>query len=89
LGEEAFLDVAESLSEHLDSHCPPESPQTFRAGDVRHCFADTSRIQPLGYQPHVCLEEGVAELVEWVRSQTAIDGFERARKELMSRGLAA
>jgi dTDP-L-rhamnose 4-epimerase len=82
------LEVAESLSQHLDSHRPPEVAQTFRAGDIRHCFADISRIQALGYQPRVQFEDGVAELVEWVRSQTAVDGFARAREELISRGLA-
>ncbi|MFQ5812818.1 MAG: NAD-dependent epimerase/dehydratase family protein [Anaerolineae bacterium] len=60
----------------------------FRAGDIRHCFADISRIQALGYQPRVRFEDGVAELVDWVRTQTAVDGFERARQELVSRGLA-
>jgi dTDP-L-rhamnose 4-epimerase len=60
----------------------------FRAGDIRHCFADIGRIEALGYRPRVCFEDGVAELVEWVRSQTAVDGFEGAREELVSRGLA-
>jgi dTDP-L-rhamnose 4-epimerase len=84
-----ILDVAEALSQHLDSGCPPEIAQTFRAGDIRHCFADISRIQTLGYRSQVRFEDGVAGLVEWVHSQTATDGFERAREELVSRGLAA
>ena len=83
-----ILGVAEALSQYLDSGCPPEIAQTFRAGDIRHCFADIGRIQALGYQPSEQFEDGVAELVEWVRVQTAIDGFERAREELASRGLA-
>ena len=64
----------------------------FRAGDIRHCFADIRRIQALGYQPTVRFEEGVAELVAWVRTQTigqqtARDSFEQARSELDGRGL--
>jgi dTDP-L-rhamnose 4-epimerase len=84
-----ILDVAEALGKHLDSHRPPEIIHKFRSGDIRHCFADVSRLQALGYQPQVRFEEGVAELVSWVRSQTAIDSFEQAREELVARGLAA
>jgi dTDP-L-rhamnose 4-epimerase len=59
----------------------------FHTGDIRHCFGDVSRIRVLGYQPQVSFEDGVAELVDWVRSQTAIDGFGQARQELVNRGL--
>jgi dTDP-L-rhamnose 4-epimerase len=83
-----ILDVAETLSQHLDGQHPPEIVHKFRSGDIRHCFADSGRLQGFGYQPQVRFEEGVAELVEWVRSQTAVDGFEQARQELARRGLA-
>jgi dTDP-L-rhamnose 4-epimerase len=84
-----ILDVAEALSQYLDGQHPPEIVHKFRSGDIRHCFADSGRLQELGYQPQVRFEDGVAELVEWVRSQTAADGFEQARRELARRGLAA
>ena len=83
-----ILQVAELLGQHLDSQQPPEIELKYRAGDIRHCFADVSRLRALGYQPRVQFEDGVNELVKWVRSQTAIDGFEQAREELRSRGLA-
>ena len=82
------LDVAEALVQHLDGGVEPEIAHRFRTGDIRHCFADVCRIQALGYQPTVRFEDGVAELVAWVRSQTTVDGFERAREELVKRGLA-
>ncbi len=81
-------DMADALSRHLDSRQAPDIVQKFRAGDIRHCFADISRIRSLGYRPAVRFEDGVAELVEWVRSQTATDGFDQARNELVRRGLA-
>ena len=93
-----ILDVANALITHLqDRICDAQSTignrksqivNRFRAGDIRHCFADIGRIQALGYQPQVRFEDGVAELVDWVRMQTAVDGFDRARAELVSRGLA-
>ena len=90
-----ILDTARSLIHHLGSTLAPEIVHKYRAGDIRHCFADISRIQAMGYQPTVRFEEGMAELVEWVRSQahaaprlaSRADDFARARTELESRGL--
>ncbi len=81
------LDVAQALIRHLDVEQEPEIVQKFRAGDIRHCYADISRIEALGYEPKIRFEDGVAELVEWVRAQRATDAFERARGELAERGL--
>jgi dTDP-L-rhamnose 4-epimerase len=81
------LDVAQTLIDHLDVEQEPEIVLKFRAGDIRHCSADIRRIQALGYEPKVRFEDGVAELVQWVRAQRATDEFERARGELARRGL--
>jgi dTDP-L-rhamnose 4-epimerase len=81
------LDVAESLIDHLGSAQDPEIANKFRAGDIRHCFADIGRIRAMGYRPRVRYEDGVAELVEWVRLQRAQDSFQDAREELARRGL--
>ncbi len=83
------LDVAEALIQHMDSDLVPEITREFRAGDIRHCFGDIGRIQAMGYEPKVAFEDGVAELMAWVRSQTAVDAFDGARAELASRGLTA
>ena len=92
-----ILDVANTLVAHFEdasrhslssTRHSPDIVNKFRAGDIRHCFADVSRIRALGYRPQMCFEDGVTELVEWVRSQTAADGFERAREELARRKLA-
>lgn len=85
----AVLDIAEQLGKHLGSHQSGEIAQKFRAGDIRHCFADVSRLQALGYRPGVRFEDGVEELTDWVRMQEAVDSFEQAREELSKRGLAA
>jgi dTDP-L-rhamnose 4-epimerase len=81
-----ILDVAHALIGHLDIE-EPEVVGRFRAGDIRHCYADVGRLAALGYAPGVRFEDGVAELVEWVRAQTAADRFEGAQVELASRGL--
>jgi dTDP-L-rhamnose 4-epimerase len=80
-------DMAEALSEHLGLAIEPEIVEKFRAGDIRHCYADASRLAALGYTPRVRFEDGVAELVGWVSRQQAEDGFEKARQELNEKGL--
>ncbi len=60
----------------------------YRVGDIRHCFADISLARDvLGYEPHVTIEEGLAELAEWLEGQVAHDRVEQASAELASRGL--
>jgi len=64
------LEVADILAGELGWSGGVEIPGQFRAGDIRHCFADISRIQQLlGYAPRVTFEAGVHELVEWVAEQ--------------------
>lgn len=66
----------------------PEITGKYRVGDVRHCFADISKARKgLGYEPQVRLEDGLAELVEWLAGQSAIDMVDKARAELSARGL--
>jgi dTDP-L-rhamnose 4-epimerase len=84
-----ILDVAEALNEHLQVGLDPEIAQQYRAGDTRHCYADVRALASMGYAPGVQFEDGIAELVAWVRGQSAVDTFERARKELAERKLAA
>jgi dTDP-L-rhamnose 4-epimerase len=66
----------------------PEITGRYRAGDIRHCFADIGRAQRvLGYEPAVRLEDGVRELATWLADQEAEDPTERAHAELQARGL--
>jgi dTDP-L-rhamnose 4-epimerase len=41
----------------------------------------------LGYEPRVLLENGLGELAEWLRAQTADDRVADASRELAMRGL--
>jgi dTDP-L-rhamnose 4-epimerase len=62
----------------------------YRAGDIRHCFADITRSRAqLGYAPRVTFEDGLAELADWLSDQAADDHVERATSELATRGLVA
>jgi dTDP-L-rhamnose 4-epimerase len=85
----SVLQVASVLARELAFDRPPEIAQKFRAGDIRHCYADISRIHSiLGYAPERCFEDGVQELVTWIREQTAVDAArEDAEKNLVAHGL--
>ncbi|HEY9845388.1 MAG TPA: SDR family NAD(P)-dependent oxidoreductase [Candidatus Caenarcaniphilales bacterium] len=81
--------IAEQMAAVLgQSHMQPEISQKYRAGDIRHCFADISlACQVLGYQPQVTLEAGLVELTNWLEGQVALDRVAEARAELAIRGL--
>ena len=69
---------------------PPEIAQKARAGDIRHCIPDLTKIREvLGYEAREDFSAGLAELAEWVARQEAEDRVIEARKELEMRGLVA
>lgn len=83
------LDVAHTLADGLGVDIEPEIVGKFRAGDIRHCYADITHIrQTLDFDPQVRFEDGMADLIDWVREQEGVDLVEQARVELEKRGLA-
>jgi dTDP-L-rhamnose 4-epimerase len=84
----SVLEIAETLARLLGKEIEPELPGTFRAGDIRHCFADVSLARELlGFDAAVTLEDGLAELAAWLETQPATDRFHEAANELAERGL--
>lgn len=80
--------IAEMLSKGLGKQIQPEIVGKYREGDIRHCVADITKAKTLlGYVPKVRLEDGLAELLEWVKEQKAEDLVEKATAELTSRNL--
>jgi dTDP-L-rhamnose 4-epimerase len=86
-----ILSIAADLARVLGvSQLVPSVTGKYRAGDIRHCFADISLSQSqLGYAPQVRFEDGLAELAEWLAGQVAVDSVDRATAELETRGLVA
>lgn len=85
----SVLDVARALARELDVDLEPEFPGQYRAGDIRHCYADVSRAREvLGFEAGTGFTDGIPELVDWVRQQGAVDRVDSAREELLQRGLA-
>jgi dTDP-L-rhamnose 4-epimerase len=68
----------------------PEVVGKARTGDIRHCFCDPGLARDsLGFEAREDFADGLAELAEWLASQTAEDRVETARSELEARGLVA
>jgi dTDP-L-rhamnose 4-epimerase len=62
----------------------------YRAGDIRHCFADITKSERLlGFTPQVVFEDGLDELAGYLADQIADDQAEKATEELLRRGLVA
>jgi dTDP-L-rhamnose 4-epimerase len=82
-------EVAERMSKVMGkTFVEPQITAKYRAGDIRHCFADISLARRvLGYEPRITFEEGLAELVEWLEGQEAEDRVAQASAELSARGL--
>ncbi len=75
--------ISRMLAGGLGKSLEPEIVGKYREGDIRHCVADISRARTLlGYEPAVSLQQGIPELLEWVRRQSANDRVSQATAEL-------
>ena len=85
--------VAQILARALGKDAEPVITQKYRAGDIRHCYADISKARNLlGYEPQVTHEEGFRELARWLMNQEAgqvEDKAETMLQELTTYGLTA
>jgi dTDP-L-rhamnose 4-epimerase len=84
----SVLELAGELARVLGKAIEPEITGKFRAGDIRHCFADVTLARDaLGFVAEVPLGQGLAELASWLEGRTAPDRFDEAAAELAERGL--
>lgn len=85
----SVLDVAHAIAKHFKADVPIKVSGDFRLGDIRHNFADISRISNLtGFRPEWSFEDGLANFLSWAETHGASDaGYDRSLKELSDRGL--
>jgi dTDP-L-rhamnose 4-epimerase len=82
-------DVARVIAQGLGKEIEPEVVNQYRAGDIRHCYADTQLANELlGFRAEVPFEAGMEELLAWLEGQEAADSVDAAREALVARGLA-
>lgn len=89
--DRSVFDVFTLLAEAMGrAGIAPDISGKGRAGDIRHCFGDVTKASTeLGFQARTEFRDGLAELVQWVGRQTAMDKVDEARRELETRGLVA
>jgi dTDP-L-rhamnose 4-epimerase len=82
-------DIAAALARGLGVEIEPQRTAQFRAGDIRHCFADPRKAaELLGFKAKVSLDDGMVKLLRWLADQEAVDHVDAATRELVARGLA-
>jgi dTDP-L-rhamnose 4-epimerase len=87
----SIADLARDLAAVMGlSEIAPHITGKFRAGDIRHCFADIAKGRAkLGFSPGVDFRKGLEELADWLLHEIAVDHIEHATTELTGRGLVA
>ncbi len=85
----SILEVARAIARGLGKEIEPEIVGKYRAGDIRHCYADTrSAGELLGFRAEIPFEAGLQDLLAWLEGQEAQDSVDAAREALVVRGLA-
>jgi len=86
----SIREVAAELARALRKEIPAALTLKYRAGDVRHCFADISAAgRFLGYAPRMRFADGLKDLVQWLCSQQPQDRAAEAVAQLSEFGLTA
>ena len=85
------LEIAQNMARVMGMpEITPHVTGKYRAGDIRHCFADITLARDiLGFTAKVAFDDGLCELIEWLMQQRAVDKVETATDELSRRGLVA
>lgn len=81
--------MAELMKQILGSSSELAVTGKFRAGDIRHCYADLSRVrQELGFESVISLEDGLRGFCDWALTLPVPDDLsEAAMAELNARAL--
>jgi dTDP-L-rhamnose 4-epimerase len=83
------ITVAETLKQCYGQEVPLRVSGNYRLGDIRHNFADLTRIERmLGFRPEVTFEKGIRQFAEWVVSQKIGESrYEESIREMKDKGL--
>ncbi len=85
----SVLDIAGVIARGLGKDVEPGVVEQYRAGDIRHCYADPRLAgELLGFRAEILLESGMQDLLAWLEGQEASDAVDAAREALVARGLA-
>ena len=84
----SVLNVAKTLEKHYENDVNINISGRYRIGDIRHNFADISKIAKIGFSPKVSFTKGLEKFSNWVKKQKVCkDYFDLSIQEMQSKGL--
>lgn len=85
----SVLTVAHQLVKNYNIDVPITISGNYRLGDIRHNYADLSKIKKhLGFEPKVSFEEGIKKFTQWVNTQEIQkDQYQKSIDEMKAKGL--
>ncbi|MFD0939088.1 NAD-dependent epimerase/dehydratase family protein [Pedobacter boryungensis] len=83
------MKVAKTLIKNYGVEVPVTISGNYRLGDIRHNYADLTKIKSLlGFQPKYTFEQGINEFTKWVNDQEIeTDNYAKSIDEMKARGL--
>lgn len=81
--------VVEELLLNYNAEVPVIISGNYRLGDIRHNFADLSKITSmLGFRPNISFKEGIKKFAGWVNTQAIQrDKYQQSIEEMKQKGL--
>lgn len=81
--------VANGLSTNYGIEVPIAVSGNYRLGDIRHNYADLTKIKSLlGFEPKVSFEQGLKKFTDWVNTQEVQeDQYQKSIDEMKAKGL--
>ncbi|ASY76567.1 NAD-dependent epimerase/dehydratase family protein [Pectobacterium polaris] len=85
----SVLKVANTLKKSYGTNTDISISNNYRLGDIRHNYADLTKIKSLlGFEPKISFEEGISLFTAWVNNQKIqADDYEKSLIEMKEKGL--
>jgi len=78
-----IIDLAQELIQIYDKDLTPNLTGEFRPGEVRHLFADCSKLKKYGFMAPTSLKDGIRQYVDWISTQSNVkEYFSEAEAQL-------
>jgi dTDP-L-rhamnose 4-epimerase len=83
------ITVANSLIKNYDINVPVTISGNYRLGDIRHNYADLTKIKSkLGFEPKFSFEQGLKQFTNWVdKQEIQQDNYTKSIDEMKAKGL--
>jgi len=83
------ITVANSLIQNYDIVVPVTISGNYRLGDIRHNYADLTKIKyKLGFEPKFSFEQGLKQFTKWVdKQEVQKDNYTKSIEEMKAKGL--